>query len=63
LSSEALPRLATSFQRAHAAFEFGQVSRARKILIIVALSGALEPAVNPCEKEGKHNNLQEVARK
>jgi hypothetical protein len=55
--------LTGSFHGAHAAFELGQVSRARKILIIATLFGAFEPAVNPCEKEANHNNLQEIGRK
>jgi hypothetical protein len=61
LIAKALPQSAAAFQRAHAPFELGKVSRARKVLIIAALFGALEPAANPCDKEGKHNNLQEVA--
>jgi hypothetical protein len=61
LVAEALPQSAAAFQRAHAPFELGKVSRARQVLVIAALFGALEPEANPCEKEGKHNNLQEVA--
>jgi hypothetical protein len=63
LISETLPGLAASFERAHAAFQLGQVSRAGKVLVIAALFGTLEPVVNPCQKQGKHNNPQEVARK
>jgi hypothetical protein len=48
------------FQRAHAAFEFGQVSRARKILVIASLFGVLQPMVNPREKTIKHRNLYEM---
>jgi hypothetical protein len=60
-NAEALPHSAAPFQRAHAPFELGKVSRARKVLVIAALFGALEPAANPCENKSKHNNLQEVA--
>ena len=59
--AEALPQSEAAFQRANTPFELGKVPRARKVLIIAALFGAVEPAANPCEKEGKHNNLLEVA--
>jgi hypothetical protein len=55
------PLTARLFQRAHAPFELGKISRARKVLVNAALFGALEPVANPCEKEGKHSNLQEIA--
>ena len=61
--SAVCPPLAASFRRAHTAFELGEVSRAREILIIAALFGAFEPAVNPCEKESKHKNLHEIDHK
>ena len=61
LIAKALPRSAAAFQRAHAPLKLGKVSRARQELVIAVLFGALEPEANPCEKEGKHNNLQEVA--
>ncbi|HKT96342.1 MAG TPA: hypothetical protein VJS30_07390 [Paraburkholderia sp.] len=59
--AETLLQSAAAFQRAHAAFEFGKVSRARKVRVMTVLFGAVEPAANLCEEEGKHNNLQEVA--
>lgn len=53
-----LPRSAAAFSRAHAPFELGEISRERKVLVVAALFGPIEPADNPCKKERKHNNLQ-----
>ncbi|SMG12011.1 hypothetical protein SAMN06265784_101520 [Paraburkholderia susongensis] len=61
LIAEASPQSTAAFQLAHAPFELGKVSRAGKVLIIKALFGAVEPAANLSEKEGKHNNLREIA--
>jgi hypothetical protein len=65
-TAEALSRIAVSFNRAHATFEFDQVSRAREVLIPAASFSALEPMTNVLEKEDKvrdkeHDDLQEIA--
>jgi hypothetical protein len=55
-------RITASFKRAHTAFELGNVSRPRKVLIPAASFGALEPVANVLEEEGKeHGDLQNIA--
>jgi hypothetical protein len=55
-------RIAVSFKRAHTAFELGNVSRPRKVLIPALSFGALEPVANVLEKEGKeHDDLLNIA--
>ena len=53
-------RVALSFKRTQAAFEFGQVSCLCNIFILAALFGSLEAATDMLKKEGKeHEYLQE----